>query len=1538
MQARRWWEQWIRGCVPLWIWGVILLASLPPAASAQSGASASQSNATNFQSGGELSVNPRTASVSFQTDLFHLPGIVNGMGTGFTLSYRQEDAIDDAETGTRFFGMPYGWYFNISFIVDNGTYTSLYLDGTSSYVLDQSWRTLFTPVGSDDAISIATGLKQYNRADANLRPDNGSVTVGGIPSAYVFSHLGGTSRYFSQKGLLLQQSDRFGNTIQYRYSTDTSPQNARLTEIIDSWGDSVTFAYCDDGSGGCEAGSVTLTLPDGRTMGWTTSGDSRVTKITDALGMVTHLSWGSSPCAKGSDLITGITSPTGSAMAVSYACMPVCTSSSTSSCLADGNTTTWPVVDTLTQCPNISSGTVCPDGATGDDYLTTSYALGTTDNPNNYTGYPLYSPYAVNDSGADALMSSNDTAFTYVATVSRRTTSGTIQYQTENEYDFLHLQTASKVSVRARQSNGLFGISLVKETWNCYDLSAAAGVDCSSTAADYQNLPASYQMPVRTGTCVYNAGDDAQARRSVLAYTYDSFGNTLNSKVYHATDSSGIVSSCNRATALDASGLKLVLDVYKAYDTPSAAASNGFVELGDNAAHFGLPAGAVSFAYLDEDESGVEAHGALGDSDAPVLVTLMCQNLTTSADSVGVGKAVASTTKGLLSTSTSVPTILGTLPACDAPSWSTTVAPPKTTSVSYDTAGRILQKTVAWTAGYEPPDGIRSATESFAYQLTAPAGDEESCGAGGSHVLQTTHTDPTGQSSIQRSCLLNGWALSSTDADGHRTTMEHAPNGLTVKVTHPNGTYVSTDHYYACPLAQDGRTSTCPSGSAALTSCPYDTAEEKRSCMVETLHAGSDPGTGSAQSSYVDGVLNATIKDGLGREVMTRDNLGGISGAGFSAVQTRSAKSYDSLGQLRASTMQVGASSPLVYETTVELDEKLRPKLVCDPRGNAHEFVHDDVTQAKRVIFNGNTGEIYDLNDSQKLSSIATCALTAGQTAAGSGGCPTVASDTDSVACPAAAYMSYTLHDGLGLEHSVTASTGTDAEDGASIESLNGVSVFSAERLQYAYSVTATGTDGKQLTASMSKLRDLHGKSLQTDLSIAPSDGDATTVLTDSHVFNERGEVTGIENLLTLDDGTPLTDSFAYTPTGMLDTTTSYAGVAYHNYYDAMDRRVRYCFASEAGGSEGERIERDPITGKMLAVTHFTNPSDCSACAGGDCGDVDGDSIRYSYNAFGAIQSITYADGAQLQWAYDQYQRLKCHADALATANGSSCPDSPVADDFAPDPSQRLVVYTHWDDGDPYRRGMLKSMCRGMLDAASGTFVTKCIDHDYYTPVDVGGSSQAELANLVGAYSGSLKTEALCAGGSCLDGSGTLVYRTTHLYDAHGRSGSVESVNAGGKVILGSLFGYDQYDNVVHEEHVSDLDSSTESNYQKDYGYDGLLRLSSEKVSDSQGNLLESTTYEYDAGDNLVRKVHYVADAVTPTPTEGVGQPQDTPSPTPDILPPPPPETTPTAILTAQADEGCQVAPGGSGTTWLSLLLAAALLRCAPRRSAGRRP
>ncbi|MGH7789753.1 MAG: hypothetical protein ACRERC_22990 [Candidatus Binatia bacterium] len=1430
------------------------------------------SNAGNYGHGARLSVNERTAELTLDAELASVPGVADDVNLSVTLSYSSADATSDVDNNLRYFGLPYGWKYNISFIDNRGTYSLVELDGTQSYTIDSSFRTEFTPTGGNTPISAYTGLLQYNRADANLHSDSGTVTVGGIASAYVMNNLDGLAYYFSSGGLLLETVDRFGNSLQYSYLTDsggaaesaTTPTDALIDQIVDSWGNATTFSYCGGADTGCTAGQVTVTLPDQRTTSFVVASDSAISAFTSPSGMVTALTWIDSPCEHGSQLISSMTSAVGGFTAVSYVCIDVCTEASSTSCLATGDSTTWPVVASLTECPNNASGTACPAGESDGNQMSTTYALGTDSSSNNYTGFPLYSPYAPSDPLADALMASNNSAFVYTTVVSHLYADSTVAYQVESTYNFLHLKTDTTMSVRAQQSGGGYGLSPTKTTSYCYtttNASPASGCPTES-ATNYQSLPSNYQSPLIIGSCIFpvdDVGETSSTRVSVTARSYDGFGNITNSKLYYGTASSAVLATCDRATRLDPGSLQLVADDYLSFDTPTSLDTSGYVAIGPGSGHYGLTTGHQLFRYLEPQDNAASIFGSIASNTAPVMVQVTCSTLD------AAGTQVSQSTTGMLSASTSAPTTIGTT-VCPSPSWDQSVAPPKATTYSYDAEGRVLSMVTQWAGGASAPDGsISSTSDTLAYTLTATQDGEESCG-GGSTVLQTTLTDGQGNTSQARVCTLNGFPLSTTDAAGNTRTMTHDTEGMTTQVTDANGAYAAFGYYYQCPIAQDGHTDTCPSAST-LTDCPYDDQSPARSCVVQTLHAGS------SGTSYADGVMQVSIKDGLGRVAELRDNLGGQSGSGYTALQTRATTTYDDLGLEASRTAQIGVdSSALIYTTTTSYDAKLRPSLVCSPRGDATQFAYDDIQQQSLMLHNGIPQQQTLRNDAGLTIAAVDCPVAAGATTTAAGTCPTTAADLGSVSCTGTGYNAYTLHDGGGLTQSMVAS---GAESGASVASVQGSPTYSGDLLQYAYAATSSsGNTQSAITASTATTRDLQGLPLVMNISITDASDTTATFASDTYTYNNIGEVLSELNKLSQAGGPTLEETYGYTANRLLDQRTSYAGVPFQSYYDDMDRLFRYCYPS-GSGSEGETITYDPLAGSILSVTHFTNSGACMSCDTNDCGDVATESITYTYTRFGHVASKTYSDGTTLEWAYDAYQRPSCFADAVATAAGASCPASPTASGFAPTAEQLLTWITYWPDSDTYRRGLPMSTCRGVVDVPPSSYAIKCIDTDYYTAADSGGSCDASLAGVAGAFNDMIETEMLCTGGSCLSGTGTLEYQTTYLYDAHGRACSVQSMNSQNSLILGTTYSYDQFDNLVAEASASDLDSSTDSNFQTTYGYDGLMRVVSTTRSDRSSTFLESNTYTYDAASNISQRVQVLS--VTDTPTPG---PTGTPPPT----------------------------------------------------------
>ena len=728
-------------------------ARKPGSAEASSG-----SNASNYSGGTHVQVNSRTGTVTIRAPIFQVKG-ERQLDAALELRYRAEDAMSNAEAGRKLFNLPYGWTTNLTHWVNTGSETQLHVDGTQSYAIDVKgdWTTQLTPTGVPDSIPIFTGLLELNRADVNYRKYSGPVEVDGIPAYDVLSTLDGKSRYLAPYGLLLQESDRFGKaSITYHYNgyyaaDDTDLQ---IVKITDTWGNDLTFTYCVAGqqcATGMVPGQVMVHRADGSLLGgWVAANDDELTQIIDAQGKATIFEWEDTTCQKptaGRKVLKGVTSPDGGFTALEHTCMNVCTARALSSagCVQDGNTTTWPVVKSVVTCPSASSGTHCPSGATQSDYMTTIYTV--AQEKTNYTGFPMWSPYAPSVPGADALMSSGDSSFTYDTTQTKQDSHGEDQLALTDTYDFLHLKTGSETRVRVDNA-----MKTAKEVSYCYETGQS---DCSVDELNYRNLPANYQSPRILGTCVYDVeGGDGSARLSVVERAHDGFGKLLKSKRYHGTvqTGSGVLTSCSTPDQrLDPSGLKLVMETYHAYDTPQPSGEDVFLDLGTQSGKYGLLTGSLSFSYLDDDESEVAAHGPVAETEGPIRVALTCNTLTDASSAPGAGAAIATQQLGSLATTTPAPTTPGVIEACTKPAWDTSVEPPKLTRYSWDGYGRRLSQELTWGVT-PPPAGVTSRKTTWSYSLIPSVAGEPVCGAQASEprVFQTIKNDAGGHATKSR--------------------------------------------------------------------------------------------------------------------------------------------------------------------------------------------------------------------------------------------------------------------------------------------------------------------------------------------------------------------------------------------------------------------------------------------------------------------------------------------------------------------------------------------------------------------------------------------------------------------------------------------------------------------------------------------------------------------------------------------------------------------------------------------------------------------
>ncbi len=1483
-------------------------------------AQAAGSNASNYKTGVNVSVDGRTGSVSITAELFSLPGIISGIDASYSLHYDSTRATTDAENGSSAFGLPPGWDLNYSYFgfgVNSG-YAEINVDGKQSYPLVDSFTSLFTLEDGSSKL-INTQMMQYNRADANVIDYIATGTpppvasVCGIEVRIGLRNLNGMIQLFSEQGLMLTEIDRFGNHIDFCYFENSPVTGAKIKNLTDTWDNEVAFCYCDGtknqasictsviaaSCGSTPSGRIIAVLPDDRQVSYVVE-DALVTEVVDAQGKSTRLDWQFDPagCQSGSSApwsLTSMTSPLGSVTELVYNCLQVCAEevAGENGCSDSEDSTLWPVVKTQYTCPNTLSQCAKQPGR-----LTTQYDYGIAEGKPNYSGFPFYSPFVADPDfpGADRLMQSGDTSFTYQTSVSQLDATGEILHQTLNTYNYVHLLTHSETSINGQ---------LIKSVQHCYtDLENGV---CPTFEAPFTQLPANYQSAKISGSCVFNVsgiGTQGSARHSLNLREYNSFGYIVHEQKYHGSSSTGVVTDCTENDAIfNVNNLTLVAEKFHRYDLPQDTDSGARLKLGEppccgqGPGHFGLMTATAEFAYADildlQDSSQYcGADGIPPVPGSPLRVNLSCLTLTDASDLVPTNTLVKTHLAGSLSLTTAASK--NVLDQCSSPSsvaWDYSTAPPKATSVDYDIYGRITNRKLSWGIGPMQP-GINSTSDTVSYQrVEAPVGSDFCKGTNA--ALQTTHTDAQGNQSKILACVQNGFLLSSIDADGDTTTYTKDAVGMTTQITHANGTKTTYQHYYACPISLQGD-ATCPVTSTALQNCPQSSGND---CIVRTLLAGA------GNTSYADHVSHIVVKDGLGRTLQTWDNLGG---AFFSEMQQRSQYNYDSRGLLISHNSSIGTGTEvpiLTYATTIDYGPKLRPQTLCGARGTAKQFVHDDVTQATKSLFNGHQTQLREFNDSQKLTVAIDCEVSNTADNVGLNSCPSTAADLTQASCTGNNnYFTTILRDGTGVAHTNSAATLNTDDLDASTQCIAGTTTFSADLKAYSYTYNSTAStnnmDNTFVAGISNWQRDLHGLKTfhELTLSTGGSVGSTDTFASDSYIYDQLGHQTNEINKLS-SNNIKLENISSYNNIGQLSTFTDYAGTTFHNYYDNMKRLVRFCYSSndqndcaglntiasvgdELSCTTGETYVRDPITGRITELTHFVNP-DSTCTETGDGKDIAGDSIRFMYTPFGKISSKIYlqnVDGSNtenepitvaLRWGYDPYQRPVCFRDAMASTElgqmSDVCGDenTAVSLDFSPSIDMPEDHYLSWNlyypDSDPYRRGLLQSSCRivSSTQTTSG-FDTRCTDIDYYTPESTDGGSCTDVPsplNAPGAYAGKLKSRTNCKGGSCATGNGSILSLTSYDYDSHRRPCRVVSSDGDGTIILGSTYQYDQYNNLLSETTISGIDTSTSSNYQLSYTYDGIQRLLNSTRNDLQGNLLQSIDYEFDAASNVKMKV-----------------------------------------------------------------------------------
>ncbi len=169
--------------------------------------------------------------------------------------------------GNNFFGLPQGFALNIPYIEYTSNEFILHESGGGIYYLSGNLGTNIWPSGikyvTTNSIKMLYGV-EYN----------------GQSYAYQLVNMHGDSSYFGEDGLLYFDVDRFGNSVQYTYTSinenlSSSITNSYLSKITDSYNQITTFSISP----------IEITAPDQRKIKYDITSDNIT--VTDLNGLVT---------------------------------------------------------------------------------------------------------------------------------------------------------------------------------------------------------------------------------------------------------------------------------------------------------------------------------------------------------------------------------------------------------------------------------------------------------------------------------------------------------------------------------------------------------------------------------------------------------------------------------------------------------------------------------------------------------------------------------------------------------------------------------------------------------------------------------------------------------------------------------------------------------------------------------------------------------------------------------------------------------------------------------------------------------------------------------------------------------------------------------------------------------------------------------------------------------------------------------------------------------------------------------------------------
>ena len=409
------------------------------------------SQAYNHTKAFNIQVNAATGTLSLIYPLIEAHGVRMPLKLNLTYSFNAQGL----------FGLPTGWQLDLDHITQHTAEL-----GGKQWLIDNLWH---------DETGFASGLKYFNQHGTRFREVGQGQPIPGFPKQnyrHVSQHKDGSHQFFSHQGLLVLQTDRFNNTVQFNYEEPVANlKSAKLANIKDEYGNVYRFSY--------EPGVLVVLCPDNREQR-VYFNEQGVTRIENSLKQshkITYIN------QFGKNLIRTLETPEGLTTELSYGDIFY---------TDDGGTKQMPVVQRFKQVDQA-------------DLKTHHEIYYQYSKSNNYTGYPTYT---LSKQG-DSLMDSNDQSYKYSVEVTH--INGEQQHQQVYEYNYLHLP----VEVRTLRQGQPYLKTTFEYAISPFKYSRSTNYDKPTTVTRHVWSESNYIPSDKTATTYDRYGNKLSETRSV---------------------------------------------------------------------------------------------------------------------------------------------------------------------------------------------------------------------------------------------------------------------------------------------------------------------------------------------------------------------------------------------------------------------------------------------------------------------------------------------------------------------------------------------------------------------------------------------------------------------------------------------------------------------------------------------------------------------------------------------------------------------------------------------------------------------------------------------------------------------------------------------------------------------------------------------------------------------------------------------------------------------------------------------------------------